>query len=339
MENLSIKDIARIADVGVSTVSRVLNNHPDVRDDTRERVLKIIEEYNYIPNNSARNLKRASTNNIGVLVKGIHNPFFSRMIKAVEEKINDKGYTMVLHYNDYNSNDVEAAIELIKEKRLRGLVCLGGDFDDLRDGQLQKMETSMVLTSINLTSDLNRDVFSSVTIENEKAAYEAVDYLCKLGHTNIGIIATGEGDKNVGQLRLKGYKRALDESGLPYDSKNIAFGHYTFRTGFEAMDELLNKNPSLTAVFVTSDIMAVGAAKSILSKDLRIPEDISIVGFDGIEYSEFYHPSITTVKQPVVQMGHKSIEILFNLIEGRRENQHMVFETKLLERESCKKIY
>ncbi|MCG4585412.1 LacI family transcriptional regulator, partial [Anaerosalibacter bizertensis] len=107
MADLSIKDIAEIAGVGVSTVSRVLNDHPDVGAKTREKVLEIIEEYNYIPNNSARNLKRSSTNNIGVLVKGIHNPFFSQMIKAVEEEINKKDYSMILHYNEKNSNDIE----------------------------------------------------------------------------------------------------------------------------------------------------------------------------------------------------------------------------------------
>jgi len=191
MADLSIKDIAEIAGVGVSTVSRVINNHPDVGDKTREKVLQIIEEYNYIPNNSARNLKRSSSNNIGILVKGIHNPFFSQMIKAVEEEINKKNYSMILHYNEKNTNDTEVAIQLIKEKKLKGLICLGGDFDDLEENQLLHLETPMVLTSVNITEEVNKDVFSSVTIQNEIAAFKAVDYLCKLGHKRIGIITTG----------------------------------------------------------------------------------------------------------------------------------------------------
>ncbi|MBV1818224.1 LacI family DNA-binding transcriptional regulator [Anaerosalibacter bizertensis] len=338
MADLSIKDIAEIAGVGVSTVSRVLNDHPDVGGKTREKVLEIIEEYNYIPNNSARNLKRSSTNNIGVLVKGIHNPFFSQMIKAVEEEINKKDYSMILHYNEKNSNDIEVAIELIKEKRLKGLICLGGDFDDLENNQLLNLKTPIVLTSINITEEVNKDVFSSVIIENEIAAFEAVDYLCKLGHEKIGLISTGEGDKNVGRLRQEGYKKALKANGIEYNEELISFAHYTFKSGYESMSRLLDKGLGITAVFVTSDIMAIGASKAILSRGLRIPEDISIVGFDGIEYSEYFHPSITTVKQPIEEMGRKSAEILFHLIEDKKEQQHIVFKTELLKRESCKKL-
>lgn len=338
MADLSIKDIAEIAGVGVSTVSRVINNHPDVGDKTREKVLQIIEEYNYIPNNSARNLKRSSSNNIGILVKGIHNPFFSQMIKAVEEEINKKNYSMILHYNEKNTNDTEVAIQLIKEKKLKGLICLGGDFDDLEENQLLHLETPMVLTSVNITEEVNKDVFSSVTIQNEIAAFKAVDYLCKLGHKRIGIITTGEGDKNVGKLRLRGYKNALKSNGIEENDDFISYAHYTFESGYDAMNELIGRNLGITAVFVTSDIMAIGASKAILSSGLKIPEDISVVGFDGIEYSKYFHPSITTVKQPIEEMGHKSAEILFNLIESKREQQHIVFETELLERESCKKL-
>src|SRR5471030_2246824 len=126
MSDFTIKDISRIAGVGVSTVSRVLNKHPDVKEETRQKVLSVIGEFNYVPNNSARNLKRNTSNNIGVLVKGIHNPFFSEMIKSIEEKIDEEGYSMILHYNEINPNDFETAIELIKEKKLKGLICLGG---------------------------------------------------------------------------------------------------------------------------------------------------------------------------------------------------------------------
>ncbi|MCT4620344.1 MAG: LacI family transcriptional regulator [Marinisporobacter sp.] len=338
MKNFSIKDIAKIAGVGVSTVSRVLNNHPDVKDDTRKKVLKIIEEYNYIPNNSARNLKRNSSKNIGVLVKGIYNPFFSMMIRSIEENIDEEGYSMILHYNDNNTDDVDAAIQLIKEKKLKGLICLGGDFDNLEEEQLTNLKTPIVLTSINITEKINKNIFSSVIIENEKAAYDAVDYLCKLGHKKIAIITTGEGDKNVGKLRFEGYKKALTENQIAYDEKFLAYGHYTFESAFDSMNELLDKELGLTAVFVTSDIMAIGAAKAILSRGFKIPEDISIIGFDGIEYSKYFHPSITTVKQPVEEMGQKSIEILLDLIKKKKKHTHMVFDTELLMRESCKKL-
>jgi LacI family transcriptional regulator len=338
MSDFTIKDISRIAGVGVSTVSRVLNNHPDVKAETRQKVLSVIEEFNYIPNNSARNLKRNTSNNIGVLVKGIHNPFFSEMIKSIEEKIDEEGYSMILHYNEINPNDFETAIELIKEKKLKGLICLGGDFDILDEEQLVNLKIPVVLTSTNTIENIDKSIFSSVIIENQKAAFNAVDYICKLGHKTIGIISTGEADRSVGKHRFEGYKKALMQNGILYNAELVEVGNYSFESGFDNMNSLLDKNLNITAVFVTTDVMAIGASKAILSRGLRIPEDISVVGFDGIDYTQYFHPSITTVKQPIEQMGERSVDVLFDLIRKKKEHQHIVFETELLERESCKRL-
>lgn len=339
MKNVNIKDIAQMAGVGVSTVSRVLNNHPDVKEETKEKILSIIQEHNYIPNNSARNLKRSDSKNIGVLVKGIYNPFFSKIIQSIEEKIDAEGYSVIIHYNDDNANDIEEAIELIKEKKLKGLICLGGDFNNIDEEQLMDLGTPIVLSSTDVMENVNKEIFSSVIIENEKAAFDAVDHLCSLGHRRIGMIATGEEDRCIGTLRVKGYRKALEANKIQYNEELLEIGEYTFLSGFAAMNRLLDKQTDITAVFAISDIMAIGAAKAILSRGLRIPEDISIIGFDGIEFSEFFHPSITTVKQPGEEMGYKSVEILFDLIKKKKKHQHIVLETELLKRESCVGIY
>jgi LacI family transcriptional regulator len=339
MKNLNIKDIAKIAGVGVATVSRVLNNHTDVKEETRHMVLEIMEQYNYIPNNSARNLKRSTSNNIGVLVKGIHNPFFSKMIKSIEEEIDREGYSMILHYNESNNNDIDAAVELIKEKKLKGLICLGGDFEDLDKQELVNLKTPIVLASTYIIEKANKALFSSVIIENEKAAFKAVDYIASLGHKKIGIITTGEEDRTIGKLRFEGYKKALKGNDIEYNERFVEIGEYTFESGFEAMNKLLKKQLGITAVFATTDIMAIGASKAILSNGLKIPEDISVVGFDGIDYSMYFHPSITTVVQPVEEMGKKSIDLLFDLLKNKKEHQHIILETELQERESCKKIF
>jgi Transcriptional regulators len=338
MSDFTIKDISRIAGVGVSTVSRVINKHPDVKEETRQKVLSVIEKFNYVPNNSARNLKRNTSNNIGVLVKGIHNPFFSEMIKSIEEKIAEEGYSMILHYNEINPNDFEVAVELIKEKKLKGLICLGGHFDNFDKEQIVNLKIPIVLTSTNIIENLDKSIFSSVIIENEKAAFNAVEYICKLGHKAVGIISTGEEDRSVGKYRFEGYKKALLQNGIEYNKELVEVGNYSFESGFDNMNSLLDKNLGITAVFVTTDVMAIGASKAILSRGLRIPEDISVVGFDGIDYTQYFHPSLTTVKQPVEQMGEKSVDILFNLIKNKQKHQHIVLETELLERESCKKI-
>lgn len=338
MSSLNIKDIARIAGVGVSTVSRVLNNRPDVNEGTRKKILKVIEDYNYIPNNSARNLKRNESKNIGVLVKGIFNPFFAKIIKSIEEKIDEEGYSMILHYNNDSSNDIETALELIKEKRLKGLVCLGGYFNNIDKDRLENLKIPIVLASSNVSENMDKGLFSSVAIQNKKATFKAVNYLCELGHKRIGIISTGEDDKSIGKLRIQGYKEALRDNDLEYESDFHEIGKYTFQSGFNAMNRLLDKNLELTAVFVTSDIMAIGASKAILSRGMIIPDDISIIGFDGIEYAEYFHPSITTIKQPQEEIGNKSISIIFDIIKNNEDHRHEILGTELIERESCKRI-
>ncbi|MEW9121161.1 MAG: LacI family DNA-binding transcriptional regulator [Thermotaleaceae bacterium] len=339
MANTNIKDIAEMAGVGISTVSRVINNHPDVSKETRKKVMEIIEQKNYIPNNSARNLKRTDTKDIGVLVKGIFNPFFAKIIQSIEEEVALQGYTMILHYNNYHANDIEAAIEFVKEKRLKGLICLGGNFCNLNEEHFNALEAPLVLASTDVEEKYKKELFSSVTIENERAAYEAVDYLCKLGHKNIGIITTGEEDLCVGNLRWKGYMKALKDHGVQYNPSYKEIGEYTFDSGFRALNQLIERIPKLTAVFVTSDIMAIGAAKAALNRGLRIPEDLSIMGFDGIDYARFFHPSITTVNQPGEYMGKKSAGILIDIIKKKKEHQHILLKTELLINDSCRELY
>jgi len=336
--NLNIKHIAKISGFGVSTVSRVINNHPDVSDKTREKILKVIEEHNYIPNNSARNLKKTETNNIGLLVKGIYNPFFSEIVHTIENRLNDAGYSMIIHYKYDNINDIGAAIQFIKEKRLKGLIYLGGDFNDEDDEQLRYINTPIVITSPNIIEEAYRKTFSSIVIENEKAAYDAVDYLVKLGHRKIATIVTELKEKSIGELRLDGYRKALEDNNIPYNKEYVRVGEFTFESAYNEMNDLLDNNEDITAVFAISDIMAIGASKAILSRGLRVPEDISVIGFDGIEYSRYFHPSLATIEQPKEEFGHKSIEILFKLIDGKIDHQHIILDTKLLKRESCRQI-
>ncbi|MGO1368380.1 LacI family DNA-binding transcriptional regulator [Senegalia sp. (in: firmicutes)] len=337
-KSFNIKNIAKISGFGVSTVSRVINNHPDVSDKTREKILKVIKEYNYIPNNSARNLKKTETNNIGLLVKGIYNPFFSEIVQIIENRINEAGYSMIIHYKYSDINDIGSAIQFIKEKRLKGLIYLGGDFNHEDDEQLKYIDTPIVITSPNIIEEVYRKTFSSIVIENEESAYDAVNYLIELGHKDIGVIAAEIKGNSIGELRLNGYKRALKENDIEILEDYIKVGDFTFESGFREMNKLLDDRRDISAVFSVSDIMAIGAAKAILKRGLKIPEDISIIAFDGIEYSHYFHPSISTIEQPKEQFAHKSIDILIDLIDKKIEHQHIVLDTKLLKRKSCKHI-
>ncbi len=335
---MNIRDIARIAGVAVSTVSRVMNNHQDVGPETRERILKVMEETGYVPNSNARNLKRTSSASIGVMIKGRYNPFFLRMIEAIENEITNRHYSMILHYNHDSANDIEAAVELIKEKRLEGLICLGGNFNQIDDSYLLDLKTPLVLASTDLEEASAYKDFSSVGVGNEKAAFGAVSHLLELGHKQIAMITSDETDICIGTLRKKGYFKALKAYGIPENNALVGSGLYTFDSGYVVAQEILNRCPDVTAFFAISDIMAIGAMRAIHEKGLRIPEDIAVVGFDGLDYAAFCHPTLTTVQQPVEEIGVKSAEILFALIDKKAENQHLILETELIVRNSTQKM-
>ncbi|WP_238899420.1 LacI family DNA-binding transcriptional regulator [Clostridium sp. YIM B02500] len=333
---MNIKDIAKLAQVGVSTVSRVLNNHPDVKESTRQKILEVIKESNYIPNNSARILKQQNTKNIGVLVKGVFNPFFSQMINVIGNIINENGYTMILHQNDYkNDQEVETLIAFIKEKKLQGIICLGGNFADITDDCFKEINVPIVLTSVNTVSKQGKEYYSSVGIDNVKSSYDATSYLIEKGHKKIALILGEADDIGVSILRMQGYKEALEKSKIKIDDELIIVGEYSSRGAYNETLELLKRRNDITAFFALSDIMAIGAAKAILDSGLKIPEDISIIGFDGMDESEYYNPSITTVKQPDKLMATMSINLLISQINEKKENQHILLETKLIERDSC----
>ena len=336
MKNISIKEIAKIAGVGIATVSRVINENPDVKDETRQKVLKVIEEYNYVPNNSARNLKRTKSKNIGILTKGIYNPFFSKIIDEIGIRIQNEGYIMVLQNNlKEDSEDIDVALEFIKEKRLEGIICLGGNFDTLSKEKISQVNTPIVLASLSIEEHLKDDYFSSVTIENDVSAYNATNYLCHLKHKKIGLISSDDTKENVAKLRQRGYKKALEDSGLNYDEKLIQYGNYSFESGEKAMEKLLKDNEDITAIFAISDIMAIGAIRYLLSNGYKVPEDISVFGFDGIEYGKYSYPSITTIEQPTSEIGKKSADILFGIIVNNKRHRHELIKTKILIRESC----
>lgn len=336
---MNIKDIARLSGVGVSTVSRVLNNHSDVKDSTREKVKKVIRESNYVPNNSARILKQNNTNNIGVLVMGVFNPLFSEMTNIIGNIINGSKYTMIFEQNDYTKeDDFDTLQSLIKEKRLQGVICLGGNFNSERRMTLKALGIPIVLTSVNTIVDEDKDGYSSVGVDNEKSAYTATRYLIDLGHKDIAIMIGQKKDTGISNLRLNGYKKALTEAGINIDEGNILEGNYSTRLAYEVMRKFLCSGKKISAVFAISDFMAIGIAKAVVDSGLEIGKDISIIGFDGMDVSEFYNPGITTISQPKIEIATKSANVLLELINNRNsKNKHIVLETKLIKRQSCKK--
>lgn len=343
MEEVTIRDIARICGVGVSTVSRAINNHPDINQDTKKLILQVIKENNYIPNNSARNLKRSETNAIAVLVKGITNPFFSNMIKIMEEEVKKRKYTFILNHVDFNEDEVDVALELIKEKRLRGIIFLGGYFNH-SEQKLRQLQVPFILSTVGgAPSTINKSTYSSISVDDEKESYVLTDYLIKKGHKRIAILSAPFDDCSIGKLRLAGYEKALKDNGIPVDSKLECFMSpecvdYSIENGYELARNLLLSGQKFTALYAIADNMALGACKAIFDAGKRIPEDYSVIGYDGITMGKYYHPALTTMAQPIDDMAYETIRVLFNVIEEMGEHEHKVFPAKLIERESVRGI-
>ena len=215
MEEITIRDVAQICGVGVSTVSRAINNHPDISPETRQMVMQVIKEHNYIPNNSARNLKRQTAKAIAVLVKGIDNSFFHEMIRDIEEEIKKRKYTMVLRHVKSSEDEVNVALQLVKEKRLKGIIFLGGCFVH-NEEKLSQLQVPFVLSTAGAVAlDEKKVKYCSVSVDDEKESYRLVNYLIQAGHRDIAIICEKAERASISTLRLEGYKRALKEHQIP----------------------------------------------------------------------------------------------------------------------------
>lgn len=339
MGTVTIKDIARECGVGVSTVSRAMNNHPDINPATKEKIKEVMDKYNYIPNNSARNLKRTDAQAIAVLVKGIGNPFFSSMITTIEREAEKKRYSCILQRVDGAEDEVDVAIELIKEKRLRGIIFLGGCFSHPQE-QLERLQVPFVLSTVGIVGDSDTNSYSSVSVDDTQESYKVVDYLCQLGHKKIAIITACEEDESIGQLRLDGYKKALVDHHIALNEGLIhrmgkLNDEYSMESGYRLAKQLIDSKEEFTALYCISDALAVGAMRALYEAGIRIPEDVSVAGFDGINLGQFYTPSLTTLRQPVEEMALETIHILFGAIKKKPHIQK-IFTGELVERESTR---
>lgn len=339
MAEITIKDIAKQCGVGVSTVSRAINNHPDINSGTRNMIMHVIEETGFIPNNSARNLKRTDAKCIAVLVKGITNPFFSSMIQIIEEETQRNRYALVLRHVEAHEDEVDVALELEKEKRLRGIVFLGGRFTHSEE-KINKLKVPIVFSTIgvDISDWIGKVEFSSIAVDDRLESRKMTEYLLDLGHSKIAFI-TERPEEAIGRKRIEGYREALISRGVPVKEELICYvqdeiDHFSMENGYLTTKKLLESGEQVTAVYAASDSLAIGACRAVLEVGKRIPEDISVTGFDGIEMGEYYNPKLTTIKQPVEEMAKRTITLLLDVIADSREHQQIVLPAELVVRES-----
>lgn len=334
MLDKNIQDIAELAGVSKSTVSRVLNNHPDVSKKTREKVLAVIEAQAYIPNNSARNLKREPIQAVGVVVKGFTNPLFTQMLTIIQKKLEDRGYIMLLHQVEPAQNEIEEAISLVKEKKPRGLIFLGGNFQHRRE-ILAMLDVPFIMVTITMHKQVERSGFSSVAVDDYAEGYAVADRICKAGHRNAAVVGHREDDKSISRLRIEGFLQALRDNGIePQKNWVVYSGTFSYQAGYIAAQKIMQEDPAKTCIFCISDILALGAVRALHDAGHRVPEDVSVVGFDGVDEGRYNVPSLATVKQPYEEMAAKSVQILLGCMEQGAPHQHLVFKAQYLNGES-----
>ena len=338
--SLNLKDIAKKAGVGLGTASRALNNDPHIREETRLRVLSAMEELNYRPNSIARSLKTRSTKTIGIVIPYISNLFIAKIMEGMDDAIRDAAYDFLLFNTDNNKSRFEKTLHLLQEKKVEGVILLGETIDlELKD-KLKNLNIPVVLIS---TYDANKDearypYIVNVGIDNESAAFEATDYLCRLGHRRISMLVTDENDYNAILPRMNGFYRALEKNGIAADKKWKQFGGLDLKSGYVNMSALLQMEESRqpTAVFAFSDMAALGAYRAITERGKKVPDDISVMGFDGIELAEYIDPPLTTLSQPQYEMGAAAMSCMLKLLNNEKiEQSNIVLDHALIIRKSC----
>ncbi|MDO4439401.1 MAG: LacI family DNA-binding transcriptional regulator [Eubacteriales bacterium] len=344
MSNITIKDIARICGVSVSTVSRALNGSFDINKATRERIMEVVEKNGYRSNISARNLRLTDSHTIALLIKGIANPFFSRMIQVFEEETKIRGYQLIVQHVREDRDEADEAIKLIGERKINGLIFLGGYINHVQS-RLEKIDIPFVLSTIAIEDEKTALNYNQVSVDDNKEASRIVEYLISAGHRRIAILAADDMDDSVGKLRLRGYGNALKKYGIPIDpmlitSMENADNVYTYENGYRSTLKLLKETRDFTAIFAISDTLAIGAVKALSDNGIKVPEDVSVVGFDGLDITRYYNPTITSLKQPVEEIARATVNTLFeNMQNPEMSKKRIFFEGSIYEGNSVKKLF
>lgn len=333
---MTIKDLARETGYSVGTISRVLNHHPNVSEKARKIIMEAVERNDFILNTSAKSLKQQQSETIGVIVKGNSNALFAAMLEYLQNFFSKTKYTLLTEFMDEDDNEVLCARQLCHDKKPKGLLFLGGNNKNFQE-DFDKISVPCVLVT-NAASELGFKNLSSISTDDRRAARCAVEYLLENGHQRIALIGGSE-QSDTSWLRLKGWQEALLHHGMSLEeSAPYVSGRYSYESGYQCMSQLLERGIKMTAVFAMADVMAIGAISSIYDHGLRVPEDISVVGFDGIQIGEFYCPKLTTIEQNVEQIAKRSKEMLLECIEQGATARHETVLFHLNRRQSVKKL-
>ena len=329
----TIKDVAEAAGVSITTVSHVINGTRRVSAELTQRVLKAMDELDYRPNILARSLRLGQTKTLGLIIPDISNLFFAEIARAIEDAGYRYGYNVILCNSDGDTEKQRTYIRLLVDKQIDGILFIssGESAEDLYYLHEEAIEVVIVDRDVK---DIGVDV---ILLDNEEAGYQATHYLTEQGHRRIGCI-TGPSGLTPSAQRVDGYFRALHEAGIRKDPAYVLGGGFNLEGGEEAIKTLLKRDPPPTAVFACNDMMAIGVVRGARTMGIQIPEDLSIVGFDDINLASAMYPALTTMAQPIAEMGHIATELLVRRIQDQAEHedrQRIILDAKLVVRDSC----
>jgi LacI family transcriptional regulator len=324
-------DVARVAGVSPSTVSRILNGTAKVSDAKRQSVLAAIAEMNFTPNQMAQNLKSGHTMTIGIVVQDISSPFFDETLRGIDDGLKDTGYTCVIVSGHWNAQEEAERVQLLLARKVDGIILLSGRISD--DAVIKFSHRRPIVAT-------GRAIRTKTTlgfkIDNEYGAYLAVKHLIELGHRRIAFVSGPSNSTDAGE-RLNGYVRALQEADIEVDQALIAEGDFHEACGLMAINHLFETRQQFTAIFAANDLSAYGVRLGLYRKGIRVPEDISLVGFDDLPGSAYTAPPLTTVHQPLYDIGRLATNALLAIIQGK-EIQAEVPPVELVVRETTRQL-
>ncbi|QHS23047.1 catabolite control protein A [Virgibacillus sp. MSP4-1] len=330
--NVTIYDVAREANVSMATVSRVVNGNPNVKPATRTKVLNAIESLGYRPNAVARGLASKKTTTVGVIIPDISSIFFAELARGIEDIATMYKYNIILSNSDQNKNKELHLINTMLGKQVDGIVFMGGDITEDHIKEFQSAPVPVVLAA---TIDPTNTV-PSVNINYDQAAFEAISRLIENGNRSIGFVS-GPLDTAMNNQKMEGYKRALQKGGLEVDEDLIFRGDYTYQSGHDGFTRLIEQDKQPSAVFVASDEMALGVVHGAQDKGYNVPDDIEVVGFDNTRLATMVRPTLSTVIQPMYDIGAVSMRLLTKFMnEETVDEQNVILPHRLIERNSTK---
>ncbi|HCM25663.1 MAG: LacI family transcriptional regulator [Treponema sp. GWB1_62_6] len=328
---VSIKDIAKLAGMSTSTVSRVINQKKYVKPEIRKIILDLVEETGYVPNRAARSMVLQRTFTVGIIAPDTFNMFQRQLFSLIEHRLETFGYRTHFFFVKFEPGSEERCLNRLKSETVDGVIML----HEIADERFYAYLEASGLPAVLATFEREGSGFCAIHVDEEKAARDAVDHLISLGHRRIDLISAG--GFSFGGKRAAGYRQALAAAGIaPEEAREIFAPSFSLEAGKTCMKTLLDRGHGITAVFAATDEIAIGAIRMLWEAGLRVPADVSVMGFDDIDISAYLAPGLSTVRQPIAELGEYAANLVHALIcDGKAERARIVLPHSLVLRESC----